>query len=93
MIAYSPPTKGLTNAGERFWIKVQSNGIQAALMIYDKSRTCNFMLPPGENGHRELVEKVSEQQTFLGRKSFFKARFDEQGRCVVNVNSSAALKW
>jgi len=92
MNAYSPP-KGLKNAGERFWIKVQSNGIQAALVIYDKSRTCNFMLPPGENGHRELVEKVSEQQTFLGRKSFFKARFDEQGRCVVNVNSSAALKW
>jgi len=87
------PPDGLTSPGEAFWIKVQSNGIRSNLLIYDKSRTCNFFLPPGEDGHRELVDAVSQQQAFLGRKSFFKAKFDKKGRCVVYPRTSTALKW
>jgi hypothetical protein len=87
---YGPPTV-LKDAGDCFWVKVQNRGIEKPLMIYDQTRICNFVLPPGEDGHRELVEKVSLQQTFIGRESFFRARFDEQGRCVVYINSTAAL--
>mmetsp|Transcript_12518 Transcript_12518/g.31524 ORF Transcript_12518/g.31524 Transcript_12518/m.31524 type:complete len:371 (+) Transcript_12518:630-1742(+) len=87
---YGPPD---VNTHQAFWIKVQSNGIRDDLMIYDQSRKCNFMLPPGSSGHRELVEKVSQQQAFLGRKSFFKARFNEKGKCLVYLPTSAALQW
>ena len=89
---YGPPS-GLKKADERFWIKVQSNGMNDQLMIYDKSRTCHFLLPQGQNGHRELVVKVSQQKTFLGRKSYFKAKFNKNGRCVVYPHTSTALKW
>jgi len=89
---YGPPD-GLKKADESFWIKAQSNGIHENLLIYDKSRTCNFYLQPGQNGHRELVEKVSQQRTFLGRKSYFKAKFDEKGSCRVYLHTTTALKW
>jgi hypothetical protein len=88
---FAPPN-GL-KADERFWIKVQSNDMNCKIMICDKSQTCCFLLPPDQNGHRELVEKVSHQKTFLGGKSYFKAKFNEKGRAIVYLHTSTALKW
>lgn len=84
--------KGL-KVGEKFWMKVQSNGIQSALLLYDETRHCNFYLDPGRAGHKELVEKVANEPAFEGRKSFFKAKFNTDGKCVVFPHTSAMLKW
>jgi hypothetical protein len=88
---YAPPSG--VKANEKFWIKAQSNGKDQEIMIYDKSRTCNFLLPPGQPGHHELVEKVSSQKIFLGRKSYFKAKFNKKGKCIVYPHTSNAQKW
>jgi hypothetical protein len=88
---YAPPS-GM-KANEKFWIKVQSNGKDEEILIYDRSRTCNFLLPPGQPGHRELVEKVSSQKIYMGRKSFFKAKFNKKGKCIAYPHTSTARKW
>jgi len=89
---YKPPSGKKTD--EKFWIKVQSNGIDHEVMIYDKSRTCSFILPIGQSGHRELVEKVTSQTIFVGRKSYFKAKFNKKGKCVVYPHTSSGYhKW
>ena len=89
---YKPPSGMKTD--EKFWIKVQSNGKDHEILIYDKSRTCNFMLPIGQSGHRELVEKVTSQTIFVGRKSYFKAKFNKKGKCVVYPHTSSGYyKW
>lgn len=84
---YDPPDV-LKETGESFWIKVRTTNrgvrmLDTELVINDKILTCIFMLLPGENGHRELVEKLSQEQTFLGQRSLFEAKFDaEKGRIV-----------
>lgn len=88
---YGPPRDCKPN--DKFWIKVQSNGISADVMIYDQSRFCLFYLPPGQAGHKALVEKVTEQKAFLGKKSYFKAKFNDKGDCIVFPHTSSALKW
>lgn len=89
---YKPPSGMKTD--EKFWIKVQSNGKDHEILIYDKSRTCNFMLPIRQSDHRELVEKVTSQTIFVGRKSYFKAKFNKKGKCVVYPHTSSGYyKW
>lgn len=88
---YGPP-KGC-KPNEKFWIKVQSEGVKTNLFIYDRSRYCCFYLPPGSAGHKELVAKVGEDRAFEGRKSFFKAKFNADGKCVVFLHTSAVKTW
>ena len=88
---YAPPS-GM-KANEKFWIKVQSNGKDAQIMIYDRSRSCSFFVPPGQPGHRELVERVSSQKIYTGTKSFFKAKFNKKGKCIVYPHTSTVRKW
>ena len=85
-------TSGL-KAKEKFWIKVQSNGIETPLLIYNKTKTCFFMLPPGKRGHRKLVDKVSKDTTFLGEKSYFRAKFNDNKICTVLSQTSSAFQW
>lgn len=78
---------------EKFWIKVQSNGMESDLLIYDESRYCNFKLAPGSLGHKELVEKIATEKAFMGKKSYFRAKFNTEGKCVVFPHTSTMLKW
>ena len=78
---------------EKFMIKVQSNGMQHNLMIYDKTRYCNFYLAPGSPGHKELVEKVAAEPEFMGRKSYFWVKINDNGKCVVFPHTSTMCSW
>ena len=48
---------------------------------------------PKQKGHVELVDKVSKDNTFNGMKSFFMAKFNDKGKCVVYPNTLTARKW
>ena len=86
-----PPKGCKTN--QKFWIKIQSEGEMAPLYIYDETRHCNFYLPAGALGHKELVEKIATEKAFMGRKSYFRAKFNSDGQCVVFPHTSTMLKW
>ncbi|CAB9507617.1 expressed unknown protein [Seminavis robusta] len=88
---YKPPNGCKRN--ENFWVKVQSNGIDRNILIYDETRTCHFSLAPGTMGHKELGASVSADPAFMGRKSYFCARFNGEGMFVVFHHTSTVKKW
>jgi len=69
--------------GEKFYLKVQGGGPIMPLMIYDKSRECNFSLHPGQSGFEELRRAVNAEPTWHGRKTYVMASFNEQGICTA----------
>jgi len=79
--------------GETFYLKIQAAGILAPMMVYDKSRQCSFRIFPGEKGFDRIYKKVQEEKTTLGRKSYFKAFFDEKGKCNIFPNSATLKQW
>jgi len=91
MKGYTRP-KGVA-VDEQFWIKVQSNGIQAPLLIYDESRSCCFQMSPGGEAHAKLVEVASQQESVMGRKVHVQARFDSNGDCFVYPHTACLKKW
>ncbi|CAB9507611.1 expressed unknown protein [Seminavis robusta] len=78
---------------EKFWVKVQSEGLQHNLLIYDKTHYCNFYLAPGSLGFRDLAESVADQTEFLGKKSFYLAKINQDGKFVIFPHTSAVKKW
>lgn len=79
--------------GEQFDLKVQGNGNDCPLMIYDKSRECNFSVDPGGSGFGELLQAVRAEPTWQGRKTFVAASFDSQGVCTVYPGLTSIHKW
>lgn len=78
---------------EHFDIKVQGGSPAMPLMIYDKSRECNFTLHPGERGFDELRQAVNNEPTWNGRKTFVLAQFDADGNCMVFPGCTSVKKW
>ena len=78
---------------EKFDLKVQGNGNDCPLMIYDKSRECNFKIDPGDAGFDELLQAVRAEPTWQGRKTFVAASFDDRGVCTVYPGLTSIHKW
>lgn len=79
--------------GEKFFIKVQGGGPTMPLMIYDKSRECNFGLNPGDVGFDDLRQAVNREPAWQGRKTFVAACFDAEGNCTVYPGENTIKKW
>ena len=61
--------------------------------IYDKSRTCYFYINDGEPGYTEIRERVKRENAYMGRKSYFKASFGNDGNCSVFLDETALKTW
>ena len=68
---------------EKFVVKVQGNTMMSPLLIYDKTRTCEFSLYPDEPGFSRILEEVHKEKAWQGRKTFMKASFDDNGCCTI----------
>jgi hypothetical protein len=79
--------------GEQFYIKVQGGSPQMPLLIYDKSRECQFDVQPGTPGFEELRKAVNAEPTWQGRKTFVTASFDAQGKCTVYPGITSIKTW
>ena len=79
--------------GEKFIIKVQGDGPSMPLMVYDKTRECNFSVSPSSTGFSELREAVNAEPTWQGHKTFVPAMFDEDGTCTVFPGQRSIHKW
>jgi len=79
--------------GEKFDLKVQGTGGPSPLMLYDKTRECNFYVSPGEPGFTELLKAVQAEPTWQGRKTFVTASFDAGGNCIVYPALTSVKKW
>lgn len=90
-LRYGPP-KGY-KCNETFWVKVESSRVEGKLFVSDKSRYCCFYLAPESAGHKELTEKVAQEKTVDGKKSFFLAKFNAEGQCVVFLHTSRMQEW
>ncbi|KAL7478709.1 hypothetical protein ACHAW6_004458 [Cyclotella cf. meneghiniana] len=69
--------------GEKFVVKVQGNTMMSPLLIYDKTRTCEFSLYPDEPGFSQILGEVQKEKAWQGRKTFMKASFDDKGCCTI----------
>ena len=79
--------------GQMFYLKVQGNGPQSPLMIYDETRACNFYYEPRQSGFQEIYNSVSAEPTWQGRKTYIKASFDADGKCTVYPGLTSIKKW
>ena len=70
------------NPGEMFVVKVQGGGMMP-IMVYDESRTCNFVIDYGAPGFKEVLSKIQKESAWNGRKTFMKASFDASGDCTI----------
>jgi len=77
-------------SGEKFVIKVQGGGDMMPIMVYDQTRTCEFVINPGQPGFREVLVEIRREMAWQGRKTFMKASF-EYGDCTV-YPSTAGVK-
>jgi len=88
---------------EKFLIKVQISSTSFEGMediypngphkIYDKSRTCHFYINDGEPGYTEIRERVKSENAYMGRKSYFKALFGNDGNCAIFLDETALKNW
>lgn len=80
---------------EKFTIKVQAAGTRTAgsLLIYNEARDCSFSMFPAQAGYRELFDVVKAEKATNGTKTYMKACFDEEGRCVAFPGDTRIHTW
>jgi len=64
-------------------MKVQGGSEMMPIMVYDKTRTCDFTISPGQPGFKEVLTEMKEEMAWGGRKTFMKASFDDSGACTI----------
>lgn len=80
---------------EKFTIKVQASGSRTAgsMLIYDESRDCSFYMGPDQAGYKELFDVVKAEKATNGTKTYMKAYFDEEGKCVAFPGDTRIHTW
>jgi hypothetical protein len=76
-----------------FYIKIQGSGEMQNLLIYDKSRECQFYYPPSLRGYTEMHAKVKADPAAQGRKTYMAASFDSEGNCKVYPGLTTVQPW
>jgi hypothetical protein len=76
-----------------FYIKIQGSGEMQNLVIYDKSRECQFDYPPSLRGYTEMHAKVKADQAAQGTKTYMAASFDSEGNCTVYPGHTTVQRW
>jgi len=85
-----------TRTGAKFVVKVQGGSEMMPIMVYDQTRTCNFSIPPGQPGFKEVLTEMKKEMAWGGRKTFMKASFDDSGACTIypaTAGVKAKYKW
>ena len=77
---------------ELFWIKMQANMLDT-LLVYDKTRTCQFFIYSGTPGHEELCARICAERGSGGRKTHFMALFDKDSNCKVFPDTADLKSW
>lgn len=78
---------------EAFTVKVQRISGRDTLLVYDRSRECEFCLGPEQSSYRKLLEKVKAEQVTAGTKAYMAAAFDKTGNCTFYVNQTKMKTW
>jgi hypothetical protein len=80
---------------EKFTVKVQAGGSRTAgsLLIYNEARDCSFFMGPAQAGYKELFDVVKAEKATNGTKTYMKAYFDEEGRCVAFPGDTSIHTW
>jgi hypothetical protein len=79
--------------GEQFYVKIQGEGPEVYLMIYDKTREFHAFVDPNTPGFNELHAKVRSDPTVDGRKTYLKCSFDDSQRCTIFLGSRSVKTW
>jgi MYND finger len=80
---------------EKFTVKVQAGGSRTAgsMLIYNEARDCSFFMGPAQAGYKELFDVVKAEKATNGTKTYMKAYFDEEGRCVAFPGDTSIHTW
>jgi hypothetical protein len=84
---------GRVAVDERFYVKVQGETEIMPLLIYDKSRECEFDYAPDHPGFRKILSKVQADPACNGRKTYMKASFDAVGNCKLYPGQTTTKSW
>ena len=76
---------------EQFYVKIQAG--KSSLLIYDRSRQCQFCYMATQHGFQTLLEKVRQDPSANGLKTYMAASFDESGKFKLYVNKTTVKLW
>jgi hypothetical protein len=80
--------------GEKFCIKIQCGETPITpLMVYDKTRECEFYYNQGEPGFMEMFKKARAETATNGRKTYIKASFSQDGKLTVYPATATIKSW
>ena len=78
---------------EVFYVKIQVGGTQVPLLLYDKSRQCEFSIFPTQRGFDELTRIILAETATRGTKTYMAASFDSSGNLRVYPKQTAIRTW
>ena len=76
-----------------FFVKIQGDSTQAPLLLYDKSRQCEFSILPTQRGFDELTKIILAETATRGTKTYMAAAFDSSGNLRVYPKQTAIRTW
>ena len=78
---------------EVFYVKIQLADTRSVLLLYDKSRQCEFGILPTQSGFDELTRIILSETSTRGTKTYMAASFDSSGSLRVYPKQTAIRTW
>ena len=78
---------------EVFYVKIQLADTRSVLLLYDKSRQCEFGILPTQSGFDELTRIILSETATRGTKTYMAASFDSSGSLRVYPKQTAIRTW
>ena len=88
---YRKPTNVAVD--EKFHVKIQAGGISGPLLLYDKTRQCEFSIEPTHRGYEEIKQIILAETATRGTKTYMAASFDTQGNLRVYPKQTCIRTW
>ena len=78
---------------EIFHVKIQAGGTHGPLLLYDKTRQCEFFVQPTHRGFEEIKQIIFAETATRGTKTYMAASFDAQGNLRVYPKQTFLRTW
>lgn len=78
---------------EIFYVKVQVGLPSHPLLLYDKTRQCEFNIMPNHRGYEEITQIILAEEATRGTKTYMAASFDSAGNLRVFPGQTAIRSW
>jgi hypothetical protein len=78
---------------EIFTVKVQKMTGRESLLVFDRTKECEFCIGSEQKAYHILKSKVGENRVSAGNSMYLGASFDKKGNCLLYINQIKVKTW